>query len=275
MTKTRLKTFSIGRRLYLAVALLCCSGCFSTTHLDPALLDHLSSSGPVILNPQNPYLAADMLIAKEIERSAEVKGFIAHQGSPRAIELHRNMFAPITLDLYYPDTHRYYSLEEYREGWIISGPFGLSPEQEQALISLNPISASPTEAVAKGDASATHFVSPLTDSAAQAAIPVPEKISLSALRKIVDGNSTEIAERTPRGDLIHHVTLPGETVSIISCWYTLETSNNGRIARINRLTTPETITSGDTITIPNYLVKNPYRLMAQALAELQAEMAQR
>jgi len=79
------------------------------------------------------------------------------------------------------------------------------------------------------------------------------------------------AETTPKGDIVHYVTYPGETLSMISRWYTDERENAGRIARINKLARPDKLELGDTVVIPSYLVKNKNRLTESAVKSLVIE----
>jgi hypothetical protein len=76
------------------------------------------------------------------------------------------------------------------------------------------------------------------------------------------------AELTPKGDLVHYVTYPGETLSMISRWYTKNRDNAGRIARINNISNPNTLNIGDVVVIPKYLVKNKNRLTEKSVQEL-------
>lgn len=76
------------------------------------------------------------------------------------------------------------------------------------------------------------------------------------------------AETTSKGDLVHFVTFQGESLSIISRWYTLDLANAPRIARINRLKDPNDLKLGDQIIIPSYLVKNKSRLTAPGMQAL-------
>ena len=73
------------------------------------------------------------------------------------------------------------------------------------------------------------------------------------------GRGSQPAELTPRGDVVHHVTYPGETLSMIARWYTHDRANAGRLARINHLNNPDRLQIGDKIIVPSYLLKNKNR----------------
>ena len=56
------------------------------------------------------------------------------------------------------------------------------------------------------------------------------------------------------GDVIHKVSYTGETLRIISAWYTGDPANAGRIARINDINNPNLLFLGQTIRLPRYLL---------------------
>ena len=68
------------------------------------------------------------------------------------------------------------------------------------------------------------------------------------------------------GDLIHYVSFPGETLAIVSTWYTGDIANSGALSRINELKTPHTLTPGQQIRIPSYLLKKKTPLPKSALS---------
>ena len=76
-----------------------------------------------------------------------------------------------------------------------------------------------------------------------------------------------MAEISPKGDLVHYVTLPAETLEAITRWYTFDAANTARIRRINQL--PATgLAQGDQVVIPAYLIKNKKRLDEGSLRQL-------
>ena len=70
---------------------------------------------------------------------------------------------------------------------------------------------------------------------------------------------------------MHYVTFSGETLSILARWYTGDRSNAGKIARINRIADPDKLSTGDTIIIPAYLLRNKNRLTESGVKELGAK----
>jgi hypothetical protein len=73
------------------------------------------------------------------------------------------------------------------------------------------------------------------------------------------------AELSPKGDLVHYVTYPGETLYMIARWYTYDRENGPRLARINRLNNADRLALGDEIVVPAYMLKNKNRLSEEAL----------
>jgi hypothetical protein len=132
-SKQRLTRHAAGPALLCLICLLL-TACAGSIRLDNSLLGRLTDRGPVALSADNPFLAANLLVAKECERSPEMKGFIKHRGTPAAIEVLRDTFSPVRLKFYYPERSEYYLFEEMNETWMISGPF--TPGQESAPVTL-------------------------------------------------------------------------------------------------------------------------------------------
>jgi hypothetical protein len=97
----------------------------------------------------------------------------------------------------------------------------------------------------------------------------PEPPDLHAL---IAGAPDQEAELSLLGDLLHTTTDGGETFDAIALWYTLETENGPRLARINGHGTSEGPLSGERIVVPRYLVKNRKRLAAALVSPLLALM---
>lgn len=103
----------------LPILLSACS--ISAPHQN-LLLTKLRNRGPVALSADNPYLAANAVVAREMQASTEVRGFIQHRGAPAAIEINQEYFSPIVVNFYYPSRREVYRLEGMESGWIIRGP---------------------------------------------------------------------------------------------------------------------------------------------------------
>lgn len=224
--------------------------------------NELTNQGPLALSRDNPYVAANLLLAKEIEGSSLVKGFVQYRGAPDAIEVKRRTLAPVRLNFYYLDRAEEYTFEDRRGEWLIKGPDPLPP---QSLLQLSSIGRSAgdvpvmlngnlTSIRRKGTGNA--FVAQPQASAYTAPPAQPAAFDINPAPTPSGGPATaSVTEESASGDLIHHVTFPGETLRIITTWYTGDVNNTDRIARINGLSNPDTLYIGSKILVPRYLLK--------------------
>jgi hypothetical protein len=350
--------------------------CSPLLPFDRALIERLQNRGPTALSNDNAYLAPNLLIAKEMERREEVRGFIEAQGVPQAIAVRKSLFGSTSITAYYVREAKAYLLEEENDGWIITGPERLSGELLTALHIIASKSDNPSIVISspgEGDTTKKSIVKiPATRSAqpgGKATLPIvtppkqiepllqkpkgdkksektlpkhvtpptpratpeiaveldnhtpkkdsppelapsqtpspvrsleplstlpppvvslltpkPEKVpqqqkseqqqhsevqlsnkALELINKLVSSEDLSPAEETPRGDIVHYVTSPQETLSIIALWYSGEKENNERLGRINRIK-GESLSPGDTLVIPRYMVKNK-KILSSALVE--------
>ncbi len=63
------------------------------------------------------------------------------------------------------------------------------------------------------------------------------------------------AERNIRGDIIHTVKSPKETLQAISTWYTGDPKNTGILQKINHIKDPQALELGTKIVVPRRLIK--------------------
>ncbi|RMD86925.1 MAG: hypothetical protein D6808_02375 [Candidatus Dadabacteria bacterium] len=288
------RKFTYAAAIWFISLLLFAEGCSNTFTVTPttSLMDALKNRGAVPLSSQNPYLAANMLVSKEIERSPEFKGFVRHQGAPKAIEVVKQLLKPTILRLYYPASRQYFQMEQRGETWIISGPFEIPDSGMKLLDRIIEKTPSPPALLAdlsksksrqrasnaeRPEKLRSHFP-PVTPSTLQVARlakkpltqvgkPSAEERKI-ALIKSLQTKSVETAEQTPKGDIVHYVTYNGETLIMISRWYTHDWRNVGKLARINKLKHPNLLEIGDMIIIPSYLVKSTVRLTKEAVDKL-------
>lgn len=258
-------------------------GCSSQQLLNDALMDRLSGQGPVEVSPVNPFATSNLWLAKEAERSQEVRGFLELKGQPLAVEVHRDFFSAPRVSLYYTLEHGWeaYELEPVASTWVIKGPLPTGVKQ-MARVGQSPSAAAKQEPAAPvkipplaarsgaGSLSGGAFTSPAIDKRMA-------RVSLTALanashedrvKTILSRMEESLAEISPKGDLVHYITFAGEHLSLIARWYTLDASNAARLARINQLKDPHTLTIGDQIVIPAYMVRNKVRLSEEAIQEL-------
>lgn len=74
----------------------------------------------------------------------------------------------------------------------------------------------------------------------------------------INSPKSENAELTPRGDLVHYVISPNETIEQIAGWYTDNPANADKLLRLNSLN--KKLEIGDVVVIPSYMVKKKSRM---------------
>ena len=250
------------------------------------LMRRLDGRGPVLVSAENPFIAANLLLTQEMEAHPEIKGFFEKRGMPAAIEVRREYFSPNILRAYYPDKRQIYTFESGKESWIISGPTPLTKESYDKVTAIAagatgtfPRSIPPRPTLAEGATAkaesveahkpetpvilsppSTSQINPPPQGFQSPARPLPTRFEI-----LVKEAANTPAEISPKGDLVHYVTYPGETLLMISRWYTFDTTSSGTIARINHLKNASSLALGDTVIIPNYLLKNKNRLSEKAV----------
>lgn len=262
-------------------------GCVQSPRLNHGLIGRLRDRGPVALSSDNPFLAANLLLTKEMERSPDLTGFIKHRGAPAALAVEHSSFSGLNLKLYYPENREYFNLEEIEDTWLINGPLPIPrndmPEvaritrnqsQEPKLIlpdSLQaPIEKTSDQGLDVKDGSAFSSFTSTTVKPQLHGSPDSRRSDVSVeLERMVTRTAKSPAELTPRGDLVHFVTYAGETLALLARWYTYDADNGAKIARINRLAKPDELKLGDQIVIPAYLLRNKQRLTEPGLKALQ------
>lgn len=269
------------RLLLLVMALSV--GCSQLPSPNRSLADRVKNRGPLVLSDENPYLASNLFLAREMDRSKEVSGFIRKHGAPAAIAVEGDYFEAVKVRLFYPESRTSYTVEDVGDAHVITGPTPLSSEESRELAqvtrdiqgvpvlttSVEPAgtttarlpegpeeNSAPPEGVARRLEKAKHQLAGTGEEPADA---------LS--RPATDGPEAEIS---PKGDLVHYVTYPGETLSMIARWYTGDRANAGRIARINGLQNPDHVSIGDTVVVPKYLLSTTKRLTPRAIEALSA-----
>ncbi len=322
---------------FLITALLICCGFLSCSSFqiesNKSLINRLNGRGPIALSTTNAYVAQNLLISEEMERSPEIHSFVKHRGSPAALEVYKEFFSPVNLYFYYPQNVEMFTMVQKADGWKINGPKAIAPatlelvhkamsgvrgnpkvnfpksfkekqsspkQQSEAPLpaelqefeneTLERIGETdedeaPGEIIAEQESEETILYNetrfpeeeetpqnyeysgkPFTSST----YPMEnERASeAGALDTIIEQEGTAPAELTPKGDLVHYVTYPGETLQTISLWYTREAANKGRLARMNKIADGTQLELGDVVIVPSYLLKNPNRLTEGAIQKL-------
>ena len=309
-----------------------------TISKDPAydsLVSRLKNKGLIALSGENPYMASNLLITKEIENNESLRGFTEYKGVPNLIEVNKEYFKPLKYKFFYPNEQTYYNLELVNNTWVINGPETINAAQAQQIYyltggntkapniilsnnkspnnnfvnqqKLNPESSDPfiindqdsnknnninnaqiikepinNKPVNKQNKTNTNNTKN-QNSRYQSAIdknlsnnnsnkkqnnPNVPVSNDTILDNIIYTNNSYPAELNYRGDLIHYVSYRGETLSLISRWYTKDPSNADKIARINSKNVKDSLLIGDKIIIPSYLIKNKNKLTQKALQDM-------
>jgi hypothetical protein len=278
------KPTSVIYGIALMLQLWLLMSCTDSIQNNNSYIQRLKNRGIVPLSTVNPYIAGNALINKEMDRSPELKGFIQHSGAPSAIRVEQGIFSPLYIELYYPAKSEYYSAEENNGIWLLNGPYHIDkdtlleikkisiitggtgkielplpaativPELPTAIPSARPVPLT----------FATPSVTPLQANTAQPALSV-----VGGIESLASQFGRSQAEITPKGDVVHYVSNPGETVVMLARWYTFDAGNQQRIMRINHLENKQILSIGDSVVIPSYLVKNKNILTQEALSAME------
>lgn len=275
-----------GRAVATAMLLLTLSACTLLTE-PTSPLRALRGRGPVPVQLDSAYLTSTRLIVEEQARDPQFKALIDRLGVPPLLEVRGSLLTGLLsgneLVLHYPSRAESMVLYKQDDQWVVTGPFPWGPEERARLIGFPNTDTSVTSSLSalEQDRSTTPIGGSF-QSSTSAKITTPRSVSGStpptlestlpseyeALKALAENAASPPAELTPRGDLVHYVTYPGETLSAIARWYTFDASNALRLARINGIPSPVTLTAGDEVVIPRYLVRNQKRLTEAVLAEL-------
>ncbi|MCB0354907.1 MAG: LysM peptidoglycan-binding domain-containing protein [Bdellovibrionales bacterium] len=124
---------AIVMRTFMFVALCYLSSCASRIEEFPSLV----GQGILALSPSNPYQGANAFVSRELEKSAQLRGFFRTRGAPEAIEVREPRFERPELYLFYPQEQIVYKAELQQSDtvhdWIVLGPYGISRQDYLTL----------------------------------------------------------------------------------------------------------------------------------------------
>lgn len=230
--------------------------------LNPEII-RLKNRGPVPLSAENPFIAANALLIKELNLSQELRGFIKHRGGPSALEVRKDAFTPLTIDLFYPDQSQYYSLEQSDSTWLITGPYPIAKQKLQELKPIVIFKIGKPNLIADTKLNISNLSTSNSDYTNE-----KTKIRQKEIMDIINQSGDHPAEQSPSGDIVHYVLEEGENLNLISEWYTFDSKNSELIAKTNKISLNTPVSPGDTIIIPHNLVKNNNRLSSDVLIRL-------
>lgn len=258
-----------------AIACLSLTSCSMSLKANQGVISRLKNRGPVAVSQDNPYLAANVLLTNEMQSSPELKGFLEKRGLPDALQVQHEPLSELRMELYYLSDRSFYSLEEGAGTWLIRGPESLSDERALAVQRVSttrprtvptPTPPEPTglpPLLTPAPASGA-FRSPVIHTPLPTAAPSLREDDSQIVARLIRGHERSLAELSPRGDIVHYVTFPEETLVLLSRWYTFDAGNVGKLARINKMKMEGLLRLGDTVIIPSYLVRNKVRLTEDA-----------
>jgi hypothetical protein len=259
-------------------------GCSTTGDL--YLRDELSNQGPISLSASNPFVAANLFVANEMKHSDVFRGFIKYRGTPDAVEVRKSTFKPLRVVLFYLGEAEAYMLEQGSGDWLVRGPDKIPPQFMTSFFNVTPAGPNAPLAYDFGYGNSTPAQRPIVESYE----PAPPAAEVRSLRNVPTRNqldtnprskngatATEAAkgsragvEDTSSGDVIHRVSFPGETLRVITNWYTGDVNNTGRIARINGIENPDLLKIDQTVRIPRYLLKTTKPLPQSEISRMKA-----
>jgi len=257
--KTLFPGKAISSRTLTAIFLLLLPLLFQTSCSREAnyLIPQLANSGPKPISTQNAYVAPNLLLATELANSKVVQNLTTQAGMPDAIEIERQGLQPYHLLFYYLNDKSYYDLQRHKSEWIVAGP------ERIAASKMKEVQAATKGKTAKQPALHDGGLNTLGDKA------IASADDNETAPIVVDYNkrSTRIkssGERSKRGsyvgdtskqDVIHTVQYQGETMAALAKWYAEDESYIATLERINSIDADATLTIGQKITIPSYMVK--------------------
>jgi hypothetical protein len=282
------------RSLAIVVLLLLAPGCADHVEIDPP---GLINSGLLPLSSVDPFVGANVFIAKEMERSSYLYHFIETHGAPDALEIVERTFEPTKALLFYTRDKAVYSMvprdrEKLRQ-WVIRGPFQMNWKDIKELnrmdhdkrkrpvlyvwgreIRLNEDPVQPVARVIHPKIPPPPPPKPKKPKAKPTPKPIPpevkEKQKELALLTLdpakfkpltLDQQAILISkgyvERADNGDAVHTVRRNTETLKLIARWYTGSTGNP-----LEKIAEANGIEPGDPL-LPGSTVRVPIAVLKQ------------
>ena len=270
--------------IFVTIVSIACSA--RQTTLTPLL-----NRGILPISEDNPYMGANLFLAKEMEQSVYLYNFMRDNGAPQGIELKGSSEDDVEAHFYYTSTPEEYvakpaprqksRVKDTRREWIIIGPFAVERDNYRSVDQLQKTSGGIFELFGKreflgttplpgpGETLKPVFIpTPVptkrpvkrkpgaSQPASATAIPTfPLNSDQQALREAKD-----LAPRDNQGDVVHTVTGKTETLQSIAQWYTSQGSNAKEISTKNALPLDAKLNPGAKIIVPKSLVTNPKQM---------------
>lgn len=283
---TRRKIMSMVRTVLFVTAAASLLFCGCSTSSEFYLRDELANRGPIALSPSNPFVAGNLFVAKEMKHSDIFRGFIKYRGTPDAVEVRTSHFKPIRVYLFYLGEAEAYLMEQGGGDWILRGPDKIPAQLMASFFNVSPAGTHAPLVTDNYEAGLT--TGSAEDAPVKSLRPVPEIRSLRKVPPLRSPNNDKTkpvrkqsddsaqttenrqVENSASGDVIHRVIYPGETLRIITNWYTGDVNNTGRIARINGIENANVLRIDQTVRIPRYLLKTTKPLPQAEITRMKA-----
>jgi hypothetical protein len=251
----------------------------------------LLNQGIMPVSEDNPYMGANLFLAKEMEQSVYLYNFMRDKGAPQGIELKGSSDDDVEAHFYYNSVPEEYvakpaprqksRVRDTRREWIIIGPFAVERADYNSVKQLEKTSGGIFEIFGKreflgigpargsGEQLKPVFIptpvptkrpakhKPAAQKPSSEAEPVkgPLNLDQQALKE-----AKELAPRDSHGDVVHTVTSKTETFQSIAQWYTSQGGNAKEIAAKNALPLDAKLNLGSKIIIPKSIVTNPKQM---------------
>lgn len=243
------------------------------------------------VSEDNPYMGANLFLAKEMEQSVYLYNFMRDKGAPQGLELKGSSEDDVEAHFFYTSVPEEYVAKpaprqksrviDTRREWIIIGPFAVERDNYNSVKQLENTSGGIFEIFGKREFLG---IGPARGSGEQLKpvfipTPVPTKrpvkhkpaghkptaeaepakgplnLDQQALKEAKD-----LAPRDSQGDVVHTVTSKTETLQSIAQWYTSQGNNAKEIAAKNALPLDAKLNPGSKIIVPKSMVTNPKQM---------------
>ena len=244
------------------------------------------------VSEDNPYMGANLFLAKEMEQSVYLYNFMRDKGAPQGIELKGSSEEDVEAHFYYTSTPEEYvakpaprqksRIKESRREWIIIGPFAVERDNYRSVEQLEKTSGGAFELFGKREFLGTGPARGSNETLKPVFIPTPVPTKRPVKRKAAGSHDTttpeqssklplnsdqealkeakDLAPRDGQGDVVHTVTSKTETLQSIAQWYTSQGTNAKEIASKNALPLDAKLNPGAKVIVPKSLVTNPKRM---------------
>jgi hypothetical protein len=244
------------RFLLIAYALLAviASGCTIRIQPSNAGFDKVAGKGPLVLVSTDETQPSQQFLREHVGESEALRHLIRERGTPEALSGEREFLQPTRLKLFYPAKGQVYVCERYDGEWFVVGAEAISMGDQESLTRQRAVFVAASEKPKSATPAITE-----RPSENMTVAPVVYRGELRGQLK--PPGAAQVAKLSRHGETYHHeVTFSGETIALISDWYTESPTNARAIANYNRLSLSEAPRMGSTIAIPQRLMRNPQPL---------------